>query len=830
MSDDLPTTPLPGPPDPDSHPTGALHSAATGDMGPGAAPRSGPRVPDPGLTDKQIGPYTILSVLGEGGFGVVYLAERTQPFQQRVAIKVIKPGMDSAAVIGRFELEKQSLAVMDHPNVARVLDAGTTESGRPYFVMEYVPGESITKFCDSRGYNLRQRLELMSQVCDAVQHAHLKGLIHRDLKPGNIMVELVDGTAIAKVIDFGIAKAIQQDALAESAFTLEGMLIGTPEYMSPEQAGGELDIDTRTDIYSLGVILYELLTGVLPFDPRDLRSRGLAEIQRIIREVDPPRPSTRVGETASATSAVARDRKTQFKTLERTLRRELEWIPLKAMRKDRARRYKTAQELRDDIARYLTGQALTAGPESRLYRARKFASRNRAGVAAAAVVLVAIVAASVVSVRFGIRERDARLAESKARAEAVTQRDTAQTVNDFLIIDMLGAANAEAEDAAQADPDIKVVTVLDRAALAITARLMDRPSVRVPVLRTIGQAYLNIGRPAQALPLLEEAVSVDDASHVLDRDARDWLVISLSECLFRQQKSEDAIVRLGAAIDSRRAALGGSQPDALLARLLHTLGGVNKWGGKYDEAERAYTEALEIRTRVLPPESTPILSTTYNLIGIEEARARADLFAAYSAKDEAAKKQAIERMREVRDRMRSLADRCTASLGPTADTALAARGEVAYMTNLTGDYEAGIRLYTELLPVMKQALTDHHWRVLMCSANLADAYRRTRRHEEAVVLLKDLVELYRQVRGPTFGETVTVTEWYANSLEQSGKPDASAAALERLFGDLKDGGDKPLQLKALATGIAALYGRQGKSDPEHSWRQTAAEFDAPTPR
>jgi tetratricopeptide (TPR) repeat protein len=535
-------------------------------------------------------------------------------------------------------------------------------------------------------------------------------------------------------------------------------------------------------------------------------------------------------ELGDATAEVARFRKTQPRSLERTLRRELEWIPLKAMRKERARRYKTVQELRDDIARYLRSEPLLAGPESRLYRARKFASRNRAGVAAAAVVLVAIIAASVVSVRFGIRERDARIAEAQARAEAVTQRDTAQSVNDFLIIDMLGAANPEAEDANDADPDIKVVVVLDRAAVAINARLKDNPAVRVPVLRTLGQAYLNIGRPAQSLPLLEEAVSIDDASHVLDRDSRDWLVIALSECLFRQQMSDAAVDRLTAAVGARRTSLGAAPGDALLARMLHTLGGVHKWAGKYDEAERAYTDALEIRKRILPEDSTPILSTQYNLIGIEEARARAALFAANKAKDDAAIKQSTERMREVRDRMLAHADRCTAALGESADTTLAARGEVAYMTGLCGDYDGAIRLYTEVLPVMKKALTDRHWRVLMASGNLADGYRRTGRHQEASVLLAELVDLYREVRGKTFPDTVTITDWYANSLEQTGKPDAAAAALERLFSDLKDENAKPSQLKNLAIGIANLYQRQGSVDPERAWRETAAKYDTPAPR
>ncbi len=840
MSSDLPTTPLPGPPDPDSHPTrsisgqsGAADSAATSAQPPAASrPVSSPRAPDPGLADKTIGPYTILSVLGEGGFGVVYLGERTEPILQRVAIKVIKPGMDSGAVMGRFELERQSLAVMDHPNVARVLDAGATPSGRPYFIMEYVPGESLTKFADRHSLDIRQRLELFGQVCDAVAHAHLKGLIHRDLKPGNIMVEMVDGKPLAKVIDFGIAKAVQQDDLAKEAFTLEGMLIGTPEYMSPEQAGGERDIDTRTDIYSLGVILYELLTGALPFDPRTLRSAALAEIQRIIREVEPPRPSTRLHELGAANTRIADSRKTQARSLERTLRRELEWIPLMAMRKDRRRRYKTAQELRDDIARYLRAEPLIAGPESRAYRARKFVSRNRAGVGAAAVVFIAIIAAAIVSIRFGISERDARIAESAAKVEATRQRDDAYAHRDFLNTDLLGAVNPEGDDAEKADPDIKVLTVLDRAAAKINDRLKDKPAVRASILYTIGQAYLNIGRPAQARPLLEESLTVDDSNRAFSPDARDEIVLALNESYWRQLETDAAMNYLAPAIDARRARLGAAAAsDDLFARLLHSLGGLHKWAGRHEEAEAAYREALAIRASIYAADHPLILSTEYNLIGIDEKRARTALFAAYSAKDEPAKAAAVQTMREVRDRMAALADRCAVALREGADTTLAARAETAYMTGLTGDYETSIRLYSELLPVMKRHLTDRHWRTLEASANLADGLRRTNRHAEAVPILAEIVESYRVVRGPAFGDTITVTDWYANSLERAGQPDAAAVALERLFDDLKAADAKPPQLKALANAIANLYQRQGMPEREGRWRETAGRYDAaPAPR
>jgi non-specific serine/threonine protein kinase/serine/threonine-protein kinase len=313
----------------------------------------------------QIGRYKLLSVLGEGGMGIVYLAEQKHPIRRQVALKVIKPGMDSKRVIARFEAERQALALLDHPNIAHVHDAGTTENGRPYFVMEYVKGLSITDHCDRHKLTIEDRLNLFRQVCLAVHHAHQKGIIHRDIKPSNILISTQDDQILPKIIDFGVAKALAQPLTERTLVTEQGQLFGTPEYMSPEQADmANEDIDTRSDIYSLGVLLYVLLTGVLPFDSATFREGGIEHIRQVIRETDPKTPSTRLSSLGKEAQKVAQSRRTEVATLTRCLHKELEWIPLKAMRKERAERYRSASELADDIENYLNGAPLVAGPPS----------------------------------------------------------------------------------------------------------------------------------------------------------------------------------------------------------------------------------------------------------------------------------------------------------------------------------------------------------------------------------------------------------------------------------------------------------------------------------
>jgi serine/threonine protein kinase len=422
----------------------------------------------------QVDSYKLLGVLGEGGFAVVYLAEHQGPVKRRVALKVIKPGMDTKQVIARFEAERQALALLEHPNIAQVFDAGTTKTGRPSFVMEHVKGLSLTQHCDQEKLGIGERLRLFLQVCEAVQHAHQKAIIHRDLKPSNILVTIEGNNAVPKIIDFGVAKALSQPLTERTLYTEQGQFVGTPEYMSPEQAHTTAqDIDTRSDISSLGVILYELLIGALPFDPKELRKGGIDQIRQIICETEPRAPSTRLSGMGAEATKVAQRRRTEVGSLAKRLHKELEWIPLMAMRKERTRRYRSASELADDIQNYLEGVPLIAGPESTMYLISKFVRRKRGLVAAIVAILVVLVTGIVVSTVLAI-------GQTRARAET-------QLVADFLGTDVLRSGlHIKGREAT-------VLDVLNAAMVSLEDKFKDRPLVKADIWMSLGAAHSDLG-------------------------------------------------------------------------------------------------------------------------------------------------------------------------------------------------------------------------------------------------------------------------------------------------------------------------------------------------
>jgi serine/threonine protein kinase/tetratricopeptide (TPR) repeat protein len=575
----------------------------------------------------RIGSYKLLQVIGEGGCGVVYMAEQDEPIRRRVALKIIKLGMDTKQVIARFEAERQALALMDHPNIAKVHDAGATATGRPYFVMELVRGVKITDYCDQKKLPTRQRLELFIQVCQAVQHAHQKGIIHRDLKPSNILVSVNDGVAVVKVIDFGIAKATTGERLTDKTlFTAFEQFIGTPAYMSPEQAEiTNVDIDTRSDIYSLGVLLYELLTSQTPFDAKELLRVGLEEMRRTLREQEPARPSTRLSTLgAEELSTAATRRGLDAPKLVSLLQGDLDWIVMKCLEKDRTRRYETANGLAVDIQRHLGNEPVMARPPSTVYRLQKLARRNKLAVGAGALIAAALALGLGISSWSLIRERQAHqeavgqrhkaeMKEKEANAEAVKSREVARFLED-----MLGGVDASV---AQGSDTKLLREILDRTAERVGKDLTNQPAVESELRATIGRVYFALSEYPQAEAMLRDAVKLRVSQP--EKDVRQLAALhgDLGMTLWREGKLAAAREEVSAGVSLLRQATD-NEGRRVLALLLNHLAAVllDARGQDFDvshaDAEAALHEALDIQKTLFTNDHPETLETLDSLAAV----------------------------------------------------------------------------------------------------------------------------------------------------------------------------------------------------------------------
>ena len=764
---------------------GPLLREAVEDIGADATAATLTTPPPAGAPAERIGPYRLMQKIGEGGMGEVWLAEQTEPVRRRVALKLIKAGMDTRQVIARFEAERQALALMDHPAIAKVYEAGATPRGLPYFAMEHVAGEPITAYCDRHRLGVPERLELFERVCDGVQHAHQKGVIHRDLKPSNVLVAIQDGKPVPKIIDFGVAKATAQRLTEKTMFTELGMIIGTPEYMSPEQAElTGLDVDTRTDIYSLGVMLYELLTGALPFESKELRKAGYDEIRRRIREVDPPRPSTRISTLGDKATHAAQNRRTEPRQLAGRLRGDLDWIVMKALEKDRTRRYGSPSELAADLQRHLGHQPVLAGPPSAGYRAKKFVRRHRAGVAVATLAALSLFG---FGVAMALQAR--RIEREYTRAERVSQ----------FLVDLF-----KVSDPGQARGNsITAREVLDRGATRISQDLANEPLVQAQMSVTLGNVYINLGLYKEAEKLLSSAMAVREkllGPRNPETLKAHRLVLRCWDHLGRWKEARESLTAL---LDTERQVLGPDDPETITA--VADLGTIYERLLKWDEAGKLYRESLERRRRVLGERHPDTIWALNNL--------------ASNLEDTNHLEESTRLFHEVTQARREI-------LGVDHPDTLRAMTNEARLLGKTGHLPDAEKLVREALEGQTRVLGPEHPATLSTMGELIMVLASEKKNDESIAQYKKTIEIRRRVSGPESPGALSLDVNQINFYADMGKLDeAEKLGRETYEIALRARGPEDGYTTGAAYNLGAVLAGRGRRDEALRWLQVALAGD-----